>query len=234
MNLKDIFSAIADLFYPRLCICCGTALTSSEKHICASCIASIPRTNFHNSIRNLAEESFAGKAHANRAFSWFFFSHESSFSKLIYNFKYAGNYPLAQYLGELYAKELYSDNIELNFDYIIPVPLHPKRKKERGYNQSYYIAKGITNVCGGVIREDILQRKEITESQTKKMRFDRWENIKDAFSATMSDETETEKEILIVDDVTTTGATIAACIIKLRDCGYKNISVLTLAYSDNR
>ena len=231
MKIKDIFSAIADLFYPRLCLCCGTALTSSEKYICTQCIASIPRTNFHTGIRNLTEESFAVKAHANRAFSWFFFSHESPFSKLIYNFKYAGNYPLAQYLGEMYAKELYSDEIELKFDYIIPVPLHTKRKKERGYNQSYYIAKGIANVYGGEIKEDILQRKEKTESQTKKMRFDRWENIKDAFYVTAANTSDFDKEILIIDDVTTTGATIAACIIKLRESGYKNISVLTLAYT---
>ena len=133
----------------------------------------------------------------------------------------------------MYAKELYSDDIELKFDYIIPIPLHPKRKKKRGYNQSYYIAKGITNVCGGVIREDIILRKEMTESQTRKMRFDRWENIKDAFYVTAANTMDLENEILIVDDVTTTGATIAACIIKLRECGYKNISVLTLAYTYN-
>ena len=234
MNLKDIFSAIADLFYPRLCICCGAALTSSEKHICTSCIASIPRTNFHNNIKNLAEESFAGKAHAKRAFSWFFYTHESNFSKLIHSFKYSGNYAVAQYLGELYVKELLADGIELNYDYIIPVPLHPKRKKKRGYNQSFYIAKGISEVLDGEIREDIIKRVEMTESQTRKMRFDRWENIKDAFYATTTKAEDLEKEILIVDDVTTTGATIAACIIKLRECGYKNISVLTLAYSDNR
>ena len=233
MILKDIFSAIADLFYPRLCICCGAALTSSEKHICTACIASIPRTNFHNSIINLAEESFAGKAHAKRAFSWFYYTHESNFSKLIHSFKYTGNYTVAQYLGELYAKELLSDGIELNYDYIIPVPLHPKRKKKRGYNQSFYIAKGISYVFGGEIREDIIKRVKMTESQTRKMRFDRWENIKDAFSATMPDKTEAEKEILIVDDVATTGATIAACIIKLRECGFKNISVLTLAYTSS-
>lgn len=234
MKIKDIFSAIADLFYPRLCLCCGATLTSSEKHICTSCIASIPRTNFHNGIRNLAEESFAGKAHADSAFSWFFFSHESQYSKLIYNFKYAGNYPLAQYLGEMYAKELKSEEIVLNFDYIIPVPLHRKRKKKRGYNQSFYIAKGISNIFGGTIREDILFRGEMTKTQTKKMRFDRWENIKDAFFVDTANTTDFDKKILIVDDVTTSGATIAACIIKLRECGYKNISVLTLAYSDNR
>lgn len=233
MNFKDIFSAITDLFYPRLCICCGSALNSSEKYICTSCIASIPRTNFHYEIRNLAEESFAGKAHANRAFSWFFFSHDSLFSKLIYSFKYKGNYALAQYLGEMYAKELKLDNIVLNFDYIIPVPLHPKRKKKRGYNQSFYIAKGVSSVFGGEIRENILKREEITESQTKKLRFDRWENIKDAFSIISANESDFEKEILIIDDITTTGATIAACIITLRESGYKNISVLTLAYTSN-
>ncbi|MBR4963256.1 MAG: ComF family protein [Muribaculaceae bacterium] len=233
MKIKDVFLAITDLFYPRLCICCGTALTSSEKHICTSCIASLPRTNFHLGARNLAEESFAGKAHTTETFSCFFFSHESSYSRLIYDFKYNGNYKLAEHLGRLYAKELRADGQFLSYDYIIPVPLHRKRKKERGYNQSFYIAKGIANVFGGEIREDILQRKEMTESQTKKMRFDRWENIKDAFYVATANATVFDKKILIIDDVTTTGATIAACIIKLRECGYKNISVLTLAYTYN-
>lgn len=233
MKIKDVFLAITDLFYPRLCICCGTALTSSEKHICTSCIASLPRTNFHLGARNLAEESFAGKAHTTETFSWFFFSHESSYSRLIYDFKYNDNYKLAEHLGRLYAKELRADGQFLSYDYIIPVPLHRKRKKERGYNQSFYIAKGIANVFGGEIREDILQRKEMTESQTKKMRFDRWENIKDAFYVATANATDFDKKILIIDDVTTTGATIAACIIKLRECGYKNISVLTLAYTYN-
>ncbi|MBQ3576110.1 MAG: ComF family protein, partial [Coprobacter sp.] len=90
----------------------------------------------------------------------------------------------------------------------------------------------ISNVFGGAVREDILLRKSETESQTKKMRFDRWENIKDAFETTPTALDEMEKEILIVDDVTTTGATIAACIISLRESGYKNISVLTLAYAN--
>ena len=131
MKIKDVFLAITDLFYPRLCICCGTALTSSEKHICTSCIASLPRTNFHLGARNLAEESFAGKAHTTETFSWFFFSHESSYSRLIYDFKYNGNYKLAEHLGCLYAKELKADGEFLSYDYIIPVPLHRKRKRER-------------------------------------------------------------------------------------------------------
>ncbi|MBO5720217.1 MAG: ComF family protein [Muribaculaceae bacterium] len=232
MRLKDIISAVADLFYPRLCIVCGSALTSSEKHICTSCIASIPRTNFHLGARNSAEESFAGKAYANRVFSWFFHSHDSKFNKLIYSFKYNNNYKLAEYLGELYAKEMLSDGIKLNSDYIIPVPLHPKRKRKRGYNQSVHIAKGFSNIFGGDIREDILLRTKETETQTKKIRFDRWDNMKDAFEACIINECDFEKEIVIIDDVTTTGSTIAACIIALREKGYKNISVLTLAYAE--
>ena len=234
MTINEILLATTDLFYPRLCKCCGATLTLSERHLCASCFASLPRTNFHLGARNLAEESFTGKAHATEAFSWFFFSHDSSYSHVIYDFKYNGNYKLAEHLGRLYAKELRADGQFLSYDYIIPVPLHRKRKRERGYNQSFYIAKGIANVFGGEIREDILQRKEMTESQTKKMRFDRWENIKDAFYIACANATDFDKKILIVDDVTTSGATIAACIIKLRECGYKNISALTLAYSDNR
>ena len=233
MTINEILLATADLFYPRLCICCGSALNLSEKHLCASCFASLPRTNFHLGARNLAEESFAGKAHATEAFSWFFFSHDSSYSRLIYDFKYNGNYKLAEHLGRLYSKELRADGPFLSYDYIIPVPLHRKRKRERGYNQSFYIAKGISSVFGGTIREDILFRGEMTKTQTKKMRFDRWENIKDAFFVDTANTTDFDKKILIVDDVTTSGATIAACIIKLRECGFKNISVLTLAYTSN-
>lgn len=234
MTINEILSATADLFYPRLCKCCGSALTLQERYLCSSCFASLPRTNFHLGAKNTAEESFAGKAHATEVFSWFFFSHENSYSRLIYDFKYNNNFLLAEELGKLYAKELRADGQFLSYDYIIPVPLHRKRKRERGYNQSFYIAKGISSVFGGTIREDILQRKEMTESQTKKMRFDRWENIKDAFYVATANAEDFDKNVLIVDDVTTTGATIAACIIKLRECGFRNISVLTLAYTSNR
>lgn len=233
MKIVDIISAISDLFYPRLCIRCGKALNRGERYLCTSCIANIPRTNFHKNSRNLTEETFSGNAHADRAFSWFYFSRNSSYNNLIYNLKYKGNADLAKYLGKLYAAELEVDGIKLDFDIIIPVPLHPKRLKKRGYNQSTMIAEGFQRIFGGEIREDILIRKSETKSQTRKMRFERWENIKDAFSANFFDEY-AEKKLVIIDDVTTTGATITACIKTLRECGYNNISVITLAYADNK
>lgn len=234
MKIGEIISAISDLFYPRLCIRCGKALNREERYLCTSCIANIPRTNFHKNSHNLTEDTFSGNAHADRAFSWFYFSRNSSYNNLIYDLKYKGNADLAKYLGKLYAAELFTDGITMDFDIIIPVPLHPKRHKKRGYNQSTMIAEGILKVFDGEIREDILIRKSETESQTRKMRFDRWENIKDAFEVKNFDKSLLSKSILLVDDVTTTGATIAACIKTLRECGYNNISVLTLAYADNK
>lgn len=234
MKIREIIDSISDLFYPRLCICCGKALNQSEKFVCTSCIATIPRTNFHLGLRNLAEESFAGKAYAQHVYSWFLSSHKSKFEQLIYDIKYRGNYKLAKELGATFAMELKNDGVVLNYDYIIPVPLHPKRKKQRGYNQSKYIADGVSEVFGGIVEENILLRELHTESQTRKTRFDRWENMKTAFRVCKREKEDFEKSILVIDDVTTTGATIAACIIALREAGYKNISVLTLAYRENR
>lgn len=233
MKIKEIISAISDIFYPRLCIRCGKALNSGERYLCTSCIANIPRTNFHKNSHNLTEDTFSGNAHADRAFSWFYFTRNSSYNNLIYDLKYKGNADLARYLGKLYAAELFSDGITMDFDIIIPVPLHKKRLKSRGYNQSQMIAEGIKDITGGEIFTNILFRCENTESQTRKQRFERWENIKDAFSANFFKEY-ANKKIVLIDDVTTTGATIAACIKTLRACGYNNISVLTLAYADNR
>lgn len=233
MKIGEIISAISDLFYPRICIRCGKALNRGERYLCTSCIANIPRTNFHKNSHNLTEDTFSGNAHADRAFSWFYFTRNSSYNNLIYDLKYKGNADLARYLGKLYAAELFSDGITIDFDIIIPVPLHKKRLKSRGYNQSQMIAKGIKDIIGGEIITDILFRSENTESQTRKQRFERWENIKDAFSANFFKEY-ADKKIVLIDDVTTTGATIAACIKTLRECGYNNISVLTLAYAENR
>lgn len=233
MKIKEIISAISDLFYPRLCIRCSKALNRGERYLCTSCIANIPRTNFHKNSHNLTEDTFSGNAHADRAFSWFYFTRNSSYNNLIYDLKYKGNADLARYLGKLYAAELFSDGITMDFDIIIPVPLHKKRLKSRGYNQSQMIAEGIKDITGGEIFTNILFRCENTESQTRKQRFERWENIKDAFSANFFKEY-ANKKIVLIDDVTTTGATIAACIKTLRACGYNNISVLTLAYADNR
>lgn len=231
----NILLALLDLFYPRLCLRCGRSLTHSEEFLCAYCIADIPRTDFHlHPGNNPAEEALGGKVYVKEVYSWFYFSKKGSYSNLIYSLKYKGKSEFARYLGTLYAMELTADGKLKDIDYIVPVPLHKKRMKTRGYNQSEMIASGVAGKTDGTLRTDILRRSVATETQIRKSRYDRWLNIKDAFVAEPAAEEDRLRSVLLVDDVMTTGSTLLSCINALHEAGYENISVLTLSFAENR
>ncbi|MEG1999130.1 MAG: ComF family protein, partial [Bacteroidales bacterium] len=142
----NIFLSFLDMFYPRLCLRCGRSLTQSEEFLCPHCIVDIPRTNFHlHPEENQAVQVFGGKIYVKEVF---YFTKKGSYSNLIYSLKYKGRSELARYLGALYAMELKVDGKLKNIDYIVPVPLHKKRLKERGYNQSELIASGVAEKTG--------------------------------------------------------------------------------------
>lgn len=227
----NILKGVLNIFYPPLCSVCSRSLIEGETYICTHCYADIPRTNFHRHPQNIAEEIFRAKLEVLEVYSWFHFTKHGNYAKLIYTLKYKGGERLAQYLGAQYAKELKGDGVDLNFNYIVPVPLHPKRKAKRGYNQSEMIAKGIATQIKAQVKTDILHKTSYTKTQTRLSRFNRWQNIKDTFVAELNNPEEATKKILIVDDVMTTGSTILACVEALTKVGYNNISILTLAYA---
>ena len=207
----NLITPIIDLFYPRLCIRCGSKLNTVEKYLCSHCFAGIPVTDSHKLRINPIANAIADMIEVNEAYAWFYHNRKGSYGKLIYDIKYSSNFNLARYLGCQYAKELKQAGKLKDIENIIPVPLHSSRKKLRGYNQSEKIAEGVASVFGAKIRTDMIIRQRATPSQVKKSRYERWENMQDAFGALPPVSGEEEKGILLIDDVITTGSTLLAC-----------------------
>ena len=196
------------------------------------CLTKIPRTNFEKKpYNNPAEQLFRGKVPIEKAVSFFYFTNESPYRDLIHLTKYAGEKECGFYLGALYARELMSENFFCDIDLIVPVPLHPKRLRKRGYNQSMWIAKGISEITRLPIEDKLLFRTGPNESQTHKSRYQRWENTRDIFTKGNYSQAE-GKHLLLIDDVITTGATLLACTETLSTIKNIKISVLTLAIAE--
>ncbi|MBT4217529.1 MAG: ComF family protein [Flavobacteriales bacterium] len=147
---------------------------------------------------------------------------------MIHALKYEENKEVGIYLGEQIAYEIESSQFFNSIDYIIPVPLHPKKEKIRGYNQSLYIAKGIKEILKIKIDSKSLQRKVNTESQTKKNKYSRWENVGQVFELIDKNRL-SNKHILLVDDVVTTGSTLESCIETLQQTEGIKVSIVTIA-----
>ena len=174
------------------------------------------------------EKEFWGKLPIERANSLLYYTKGGDVQKILYELKYYGNDRLALFLGKCMAMELQPSNFFQNIDYILPVPLHDKKKKARGYNQSEMIAQGISIVTGIPLIDNILKRVRYTDTQTKKRSYERWLNVQDVFEC-ISLKIIEDKHVLLVDDVMTTGSTIVACADALSGIPHIRISVLTLA-----
>jgi ComF family protein len=225
------FNPFIDLFnllFPDLCIVCGENLLKNEQHICMSCLHAIPKTNYHHISDNPIEKRFWGKVETLRGTAFFFFQKGSPFQKLLHALKYKGNKEIGEVLGKYAASDLL-DSADFNsVDVIIPVPLHPQKFKIRGYNQSEWIAQGLSVVLEKPIDTTSLIRTRENTTQTKKSVYQRYENTEGIFELTDKNLL-TGKHILLVDDVLTTGSTLEACIQALLVVDNVKISIFTLA-----
>ncbi len=226
--MKYFWNNFLHLFFPELCKVCKNRLIGDEKHICLSCFYHLPKTNYHLQKDNPVEKRFFGKFDIEYATSYFKYMKDSDYHQLLVELKYRGCKELGEYLGECFAKDLKNSFFINEIDVIVPVPLHPKRLKKRGYNQSEWIAKGLSKVIKKQLIIDNLYRKTANLSQTKKGLFERWKNVSGIFTVKNSEEFE-GKHILLVDDVLTTGSTITACAEALSQVNNIKISVVTLA-----
>jgi ComF family protein len=217
-----------NLLFPNLCVVCNESLLRNEHHICYCCLNSVPKTNYHLSTDNPIEKRFWGKVSFHRATAFFFFQKGSPFQKLLHALKYKGNKEIGEVLGKYAAAELLDSPDFASIDVIIAVPLHPKKYKLRGYNQSEYIANGLSAVLGKPQDTTTLCRVRENTTQTKKGVFARYENTEGIFELTNKN-TLIGKHVLIVDDVLTTGSTIEACISALSTIDDIKISIFCLA-----
>ena len=226
--MKNLFADLLDLIYPNLCFICGETLLKSESHICLSCLNNIPRTNYHLLTDNPVEKRFWGKAPIFRGTSFFFFQKGSPFQKLLHELKYKGNKEIGEILGRYAAAELLNSPDFCSIDIIIPIPLHPKRFAQRGYNQSEWRGKGLSAVLDKPQDTNTLKRVKQTTTQTKKSVFERFENTEGIFELSGAKELE-GKHLLLIDDVLTTGSTLNAAINTLLNIPNVKISIFTLA-----
>ncbi len=224
----SIFSYLVDLFYPNLCLICGETLVKDEQQLCLKCFNHIPKTNFHLQKDNPVEKRFWGKVPIEAASSYFFFQKGSGFQKLIHELKYRGNQELGVILGRYAGIDLLRAENFQKIDAIIPVPLHKSKEAKRGYNQSYLICKGLSEVMEKPLISRNLVRTQERSTQTKKSVFERFENMRGIFSLKNPKELE-GKHILLVDDVLTTGSTLEACIQAILTAKNVKVSVFTLA-----
>lgn len=222
---------IVNLFFPRLCQACGDALSPDDDQVCLSCVFHLPYTHFHRNPDHPMARSLWGRVHCEGVAAFLFFRKGSKVQHLLHRLKYKGQHQVGTFLGQLYGQTLVNQSPFNTAQLIIPVPLHPKRQRERGYNQSEIFANGLGKAMGIPISIQNLQRSNTSETQTRKSRAERWENVKEIFSVTNPEALE-GKHILLVDDVFTTGATIEACATALLETCNVKISVVTIAYAE--
>lgn len=218
----------ASLFFPNLCQACGNHLLRTQHVLCLRCQMQLPRTGFHLLEENPVTERFWGRVPVKHATSFLFFTKQGSVQHLIHRLKYKNKPHIGLHLGHLFGAELAESPLFSDVDYVVPVPLHPSKQQERGYNQAAMLAKGIAHTLGSTYHKDLLLRREATTTQTKKSRMERFDNVSSAFVVPRPEEAQ-NRHILLVDDVITTGATLEATAMELLKISGVKVSIATLA-----
>lgn len=219
---------LVGLFFPNNCAGCETPLLKNETAVCLQCQFALPYTRFHTDPENQVNKLFWGKSQINAATSLVFFEKDTRIQNLMHQLKYKGYTSVGEQLGDWLGQELKEIEPFQGVDTIIPVPLHPKKKRKRGYNQSDFIADGIGKRLDATVEKTNLIRTKFSTTQTKKSRFKRWENVSSIFA--VKDPKALEgKHILLVDDVVTTGSTLEACAAALLEIEGVTVSVATIA-----
>ena len=225
----SILKDLEHLIYPSMCIACDNELANSEKHICSICDNDLIRTSFHLFDEPTdTDKLFWGRVNLKRTYSHFYFKKDSSIQNVLFNLKYKNDSSIGEYFGKEIGKSLNSIDDFKTADALIPVPLHYKKEFIRGYNQSFALAKGLSEEIGVPVKSNYVKRNEHTDTQTKKSRFQRWDNVNSIFSVHTS--IKKLKHVIVVDDVVTTGSTLEALVRSIKETAPSiEVSIVTLA-----
>lgn len=230
MKIQPSFNDFIHLFFPHVCIGCGSDILDSKHSLCLRCLSELPVTNFFEQPGNPVEKKFYGRLPVRNGGSGYFFTKDSLLETLIYELKYKGNKDVGFYLGQLLARFLADNNRFAGVDILVPLPLNPRREKKRGYNQATALCNGIASVWKKPVMDKTVIRKVNTETQTHRGRITRWENMEGVFAVSEPSLLQ-NKHILLVDDVITTGASLEACGSEILKVPGATLSIATLAYT---
>ncbi|MDQ7947744.1 MAG: ComF family protein [Pedobacter sp.] len=229
--LQRLMLDFVALLFPELCPACGTGLHHGEGDICLHCLFDLPYTDYHLHQDNRVARQFWGRLPLHAAMAMLYFKKGTKVQHLVHHLKYKGRTAVGIKLGQLLAERLKQSEQYQDVDLIIPVPLHPKKQKLRGYNQSEYIAKGMAEEMNIPFSTLHLRRLKASATQTKKSRYYRYENMRDIFSLSKAEQMQ-DLHILLVDDVVTTGATLEACGQVLLNSPIKKLSIAAVAFAE--
>lgn len=203
-----MLQSLTHLLFPQLCAVCEHPLLTGEQHICSACYALLPFTGMRLE-KNQVSDKFIGRVPVVLAHALLYYEHHNIVQQVLHRIKYNNKQKFAIFMGEVWGNSLKQTSVNLDFDMIVPVPLAAKKQYKRGYNQSFLIAKGLSNILDIPVNTDVIRRIVNTESQTQKTRPERVKNVESAFE--VSKINTQGKHLLLIDDVITTGATLDIC-----------------------
>jgi len=228
----NLISDFASLFFPRTCFICGNSLFKNEEIACTRCMLHLPETGFHLEKDNPVHQVFWGRIHIEAATAIYYYKKGGSVQQLIHQMKYHGHSEIGIFLGKIYGQKLKTVPVFKDIQTIIPIPLHPKKERKRGFNQAEMFAIGLSEAMEVELDTKSVVRNIASSTQTKKSRYKRWENVSEIFGVKRPALLE-NKNILLVDDVITTGATMEACLTKLKTIPGIKISVASIAFASH-
>ena len=228
--LKHIKDSVLHLVFPQVCAGCGSDLVNDNNRLCIPCHEDLPQTSFHLHPNNPVEKLFWGRLPVTHATAQYYFTKISLVQRLMHRFKYKGDKELGLFLGRLIGHQLNETNRFREIDVLVPLPLFPSKERKRGYNQATLLCEGISEILEKPVVKGAVVRTMFTESQTKKNRVERWQNMEGRFQ--LIDEAAIKgKHVLLIDDVITTGATLEACGQELLKAENVQLSIATLCFS---
>ncbi|WP_242203929.1 ComF family protein [Aestuariivivens insulae] len=223
-----MFKPLVNLFFPKICYACLNVLEDNQNTICTSCRHNLPVTNFHFNNNDTVVKALYGRAQIEQGTALFRFEKKGAVQQLIHGLKYKGYENIGFALGNWLGGELKTLEHYNTIDIVIPVPLHKKKLKQRGYNQVAKFGQQIAKQLHANYKDDVLLKVTNTKSQVTQKRFARWQDNSTLFTVNNLASIN-NKHILLVDDIITTGATMEACIKVLNQAENIKISIACMA-----
>ena len=227
MNVRTLFTDFLSLIYPNLCLGCDSPLPKGSKYICPKCHYNLPKTNTHRLEQHIFNEKFEGIVPVEHVLVYTYFIKGGIMQHILHDLKYNDNQEIGRMIGRWYGHDLLLGGFADAFDLIVPVPLHPEKLSKRGYNQAFCFGEGLSEVLKIPVEERLIRAKNI-ETQTRKSKVRRIQNVEGIFEVKEAKVLE-GKRVLLIDDVLTTGSTLIACSEPLIQSRVKSLSICVMA-----
>lgn len=224
-KIASFWEDFTDLIFPKVCCACNLTLKGTEYLLCTDCLLSLPRIDPDGMLGRQVAEKFIGYREVKSVRAFLEFHPRSKVQRLLHKLKYRGREEVGVFMGKLCAQAF---SPEIKADLLVPVPLHPRKQKERGYNQSAAFARGFSEISGVPVDAGLLRREKYTLTQTGKSKFERVAGMQGVFTVRPGVDPDS-LEIVLMDDVLTTGATLEACVAALVEKGCRNLHIITIA-----